>query len=80
MLHVIQVSKDLKLFTYFWRLLITFARSLCPDQARKNVGPNLDPNFLTLWWYSRKNFSKKLIQKKSAGDKKAWKITQKAKS
>ena len=30
------------------RLLITFANSLDPDQARQNVGPDLDPNFLTL--------------------------------
>ena len=29
-------------------LLITFANSLDPDQARQNVGPDLDPNFLTL--------------------------------
>ena len=30
------------------RLLITFANSLDPDQARHNVGPDLDPNCLTL--------------------------------
>ena len=29
-------------------LLITFANSLDPDQARQNVGPDLDPNCLTL--------------------------------
>ena len=28
-------------------LLITFAISLDPDQARQNVGPDLDPNCLT---------------------------------
>ena len=28
-------------------LLITFANSLDPDQARQYVGPDLDPNFLT---------------------------------
>ena len=27
-------------------LLITFANSLDPDQARQNVGPDLDPNCL----------------------------------
>ena len=27
---------------------ITFANSLDPDQARQNVGPDLDPNCLTL--------------------------------
>ena len=26
----------------------TFANSLDPDKARQNVGPNLDPNYLTL--------------------------------
>ena len=32
----------------FCRLLITFANSLYPSQARQNVGPDLDPNCLTL--------------------------------
>ena len=32
----------------FYRLLLTFANSLDPDQARQNVGPDLDPNCLTL--------------------------------
>ena len=32
----------------FGRLLITFANSLNPDQDRHNVGPDLDPNRLTL--------------------------------
>ena len=35
----------------FCCLLITFANSLDPDQARQNVGPNLDPNCLTPGWY-----------------------------
>ena len=48
----------------FCRLLKTFANSLDPDQARQNVGPDLDPNCLTLWWYSWKIFLKKLILKK----------------
>ena len=47
------------------RLLIVFANSLGPDQARQNVGPDLGPNCLTLWWYSWMNFSKKLILKKN---------------
>ena len=32
-----------------FRLLITFANSLDPDQDLQNVGPKLDPNCLTLW-------------------------------
>ena len=33
----------------FCRLMITaFANSLDPDQDRQNVGPDLDPNNLTL--------------------------------
>ena len=32
----------------FCRLLITFPSSLDPDQDRQNVGPDLDPNYLTL--------------------------------
>ena len=32
----------------FCRLLAAFANSLDPDQDRQNVGPDLDPNLLTL--------------------------------
>ena len=32
----------------FYRLLITFANSWDPDQERQIVGPDLDPNCLTL--------------------------------
>ena len=32
-------------------LLITFANSLDPDQARQKVRPDLDLNFLTPEWY-----------------------------
>ena len=32
----------------FCRLLITFANSLNPEQARHVVGPDLGPNYLTL--------------------------------
>ena len=32
----------------FCRLQITFANGLDPDQDRHNVGPDLDPNRLTL--------------------------------
>ena len=35
----------------FCHLLVFFANSLDPDQARQNVVPDLDPNCLTLWWY-----------------------------
>ena len=31
----------------FCCLMITFVNSLDPDQARQNVGPDLDPNCLT---------------------------------
>ena len=33
---------------YLCYLLITFANSLDPDQDRQNVGPDLNPNGLTL--------------------------------
>ena len=45
----------------FCCLLTTFANSLDPDQAWQNVGPDLDPNCLTLWWYSWKILLKMLI-------------------
>ena len=60
-------------------MLITFANSLDPDQAWQNVGPDLDPNCLTLCWYSWKMFLEKFIKKKKSTDyKKACKITQHA--
>ena len=39
-------------------LLITFANSFYPDQARQNVWPDLDPKCLTLRWYTWSNFWK----------------------
>ena len=54
-------------------LLMTFANSLDPDQARQNVGPDLDPNWLTIWRYSWKIF-KKTDLKKSKDDKEACTI------
>ena len=36
----------------------------------KIIGPDLDPNCLTLWWYSWKNFWNNWFWKKSADDKK----------
>ena len=33
----------------FYPFLIAFANSLDPDQDLQNVGPDLDPNYLTLW-------------------------------
>ena len=48
----------LLLFVFLCRLLISFANSLDPDQARQNDGPGLDPNCLTIWWNSWRKFSK----------------------
>ena len=47
------VSRSFSVFNYlptsgdFCYLLIALANSLDPDQARQNVGPDLDPNCLT---------------------------------
>ena len=41
--------------------------NLDPDQ---NVGPDLNQNCLTLWWYSRKNFAKNDYLRKMPGGKK----------
>ena len=60
-----------ELFTSKCHLLITSANSLDPDQARQNVGPDLDPICLTLRWYSWKNFSRKLILKKFSRQQKS---------
>ena len=40
-------------------MLITFANRFDREQTRQKVGPDLDPNCLTLRWYSWKNFRKK---------------------
>ena len=39
-------------------MLITFANSLDPDQDRQNVGPDLDPNCLTLMEFPKEFFEK----------------------
>ena len=57
----------------FCHLLITIASSLDPDQDRQNVGLDLDPNCLTYWSCSWKNFLYKFFDK-SADNKKTWKI------
>ena len=43
--------------------------SLDPVQARQNVGPELDPNFLTLTVFLNFFFEKHDFEKKSADDK-----------
>ena len=48
----------------FCRLLIIFANSFDPDQDRQDVGPDLDPNCLTLTVFL-KDFFLKIILKKS---------------
>ena len=53
------------LMVVFLSLHITIANSMDPDKARPNVWSDLDPNCLTLRWYSWKNFSKKFILKKN---------------
>ena len=61
-------------FNYYCRLLIFFENSLDHDHAQQNVGSDLDPNCLTLWWYSWKNFSKKVDFKKIIRRHETYKI------
>ena len=59
---------DMLIFIFLLaELLETFANILDPDQARLNVGSDLDPNYLTLWWYSWK--LKKSTDKKGENEK-----------
>ena len=44
-------------FAYYCRLLMTFANSLDPDQARQNVGPDLDTNWLTMMLFLKEFFA-----------------------
>ena len=48
------------LLDYKCRLLITFANSLDPDQARQNVGPDLDPKLFDTLMVFPKEFFKKV--------------------
>ena len=74
-LHVYcDISRQLNLC-----ILVSSANSLDSDQARQNVRPDLNPIWLTLYWYSWKNFLKKLILKKKSADKIAWKNTKNSK-
>ena len=55
------VDKNNQQLNYFpanwiFYLLVNFANSLDPDQARQNAQPNLDPCCLSFWWYSWKTF------------------------
>ena len=57
----------------FCHLMIIFANSLDPDQDRQNVGPDLDPNCLTLrlMVFMKEFFCEKVsFEKKSADNNK----------
>ena len=57
----------------FCHLLLIFANSLDPDQAQQNVGPDLDPNCLTLIAFLKEIFEKANFKKKSEEDKNTMK-------
>ena len=57
----------------FCRLLLIFANSFDPDQDRQDVGPDLDPNCLTLTVFLKDFFFKDNFEKKSADDNKSMK-------
>ena len=50
-------------------LLIALANSVDPDQARQNVGPDLDSNCLTLMVFRKEFFEKDDFEKNSADHK-----------
>ena len=50
--HEMQAFDSFPTSSDFCRLLITFANSLDTGQARQNIRPYLNPNSLTLRWYS----------------------------
>ena len=63
----------------FCCLLITFANSLDPDQARQKVGHNRNPKCLTLMVFLKDFFEKVNFKNNPQTPKKAGKITQHAK-
>ena len=52
------------------RLLLIFSYSLNPDQARQNIGPDLDPKCFTLH-VPAERFLENFILNKSTDDKKS---------
>ena len=51
------------IFAYWSRLLITFANSMDPEQARQNVWPDLEPTCLTLMIFLKEIFKKVNLKK-----------------
>ena len=51
--------------TDFFIWVITFTKSLDPDQDRQNVGPDLDVNHLTLIVFQIDFFEKVIFKKRS---------------
>ena len=60
---------------------VAFANSLEPDQNRYNVGPDLDPNCLSLCMivFLKEFLKKGNFEKSQQTTTKVWKITQHAK-
>ena len=56
-------------------MLMTFANSLDPDQAKQNIVPGLDPNCLTLSGFSEIFFENIKFLRKKSTDEKTCKIT-----
>ena len=56
--------------------LITFGNSLDPDQDQQNVGPDLDPNSLTLMIFLKEFFEKVDFEKNQQTTNNHTKITQ----
>ena len=46
-IEYVSVYVPVPTYSDFYHLMITFENSLDPDQAAQNVGPDLDPNYLT---------------------------------
>ena len=60
------------MFNFFprYQRLLSSVDNLYKHLGPKNVGPDLDPNCLTLWWYSWKIFFlKSYLKKKNPDDK-----------
>ena len=62
-LNVILTNNSFLAKRDFCRLLITFTNSLNPDQDRQNVGPDLDPNCLTLILFLKETFERKVSRR-----------------
>ena len=62
------IRKSSSIFACWWQILSSADNLFYQFGPRQNVGPDLDPNWLTLWWYSWIFFRKCVSWRKKSAD------------